>query len=94
MQDALLTKDAELRVLKLQGSIPARKDAANDEAVTSNVNAEAFAKIVAAMKSRPRSVNMENDIVQMGKIWNSVAGGQLSPSVGAAQVVSGLNNVK
>ncbi|WP_426518838.1 sugar ABC transporter substrate-binding protein [Diaminobutyricibacter sp. McL0618] len=91
---ALLTESSEINILKTTGSLPARKDAAQNSYVASDPDLKVFAGVVATLKARPNSPEIAADLVTMGKIWNSVAGGSTSPSDGATQVVSQLNNVK
>jgi multiple sugar transport system substrate-binding protein len=93
-QDALLTKSSEIYILKTTGSLPARKDAANDPYIANDPSLTVFASVVSTLKSRPNSANIADDLLAMGKIWNAVAGGTSTPSAGASQVVSQLNNVK
>lgn len=92
-KDALLTKTSEIAILKSQGSIPAREDAATDPAIAANPALTVFSKVVKTMKSRPNSTNTSNNLVVMAKIWNAVTGGTTTPAAGAQQVVSQLNKV-
>ncbi|WAH99168.1 sugar ABC transporter substrate-binding protein [Arthrobacter sp. MMS18-M83] len=93
-ENSLLNKDFELHILSLQGSIPTRSDASSAPEIKSDPSLAVFAQVVADMKARPSTPKIGDYLVQMGKIWNSVAGGQTSPADGAKQVVNQLNNVR
>ncbi|MCL2464066.1 MAG: extracellular solute-binding protein [Micrococcales bacterium] len=92
-KDSMLTKASQIGILNELGSIPVRKDAASDPAISSDPVLSTFANIVANSMARPNDPNTGTDEVTMGKIWNSVAGGVVTPDQGAQQVVSQLNNV-
>lgn len=90
-QEGLLTKSAELGILKDSGSIPSRSDLASDPAIASDPNLTVFAQVVRAQGVRPNTPKMGQYLVDMGKIWNAVVGGQTSPQQAAQQVVQQLS---
>ncbi|WP_158861679.1 sugar ABC transporter substrate-binding protein [Leifsonia sp. AG29] len=88
----LLNKQAQLDILAATGSLPVRSDAAEDPAIQSNPDLTVYAKVVKDLGSRPNTPKVSDFLNTMGKIWNSFAGGSISASEAADQVVSQLNN--
>ena len=91
---SLLDKDFELSLLKSQGNIPVRSDAADSPAISSDPNLKVFAEVVATMKNRPSTAKMSDYLLAMGKVWNSVASGLITPDEAGQQVVDTMNDVK
>ncbi len=74
------------------GSIPARADAASDEAVTSNALLDAFAQSIADNGANYPAPSVPTEAVadqqlEVGQIWSAVIGGQLTPEAAAQQMV-------
>lgn len=91
---ALLEKDSQLSILAANGSLPARSDAADATEIESDPNLAVFADVVSNLKARPSTSEMGAYLITMGKIWNSVAGGETSPEDAASEVVSELSDVE
>lgn len=77
------------------GSIPARTDAAADEAVTGNELLEPFAQAIAENGANYPSPAVPAESVadqqlEVGQIWSSVIGGQLTPEDAAEQMLEVL----
>lgn len=89
----LLEEDAQVHILETKGSIPSRLDVVEETGEIANEQVKAFAEISKEMESRPSSSNMGEYIVAMGRIWNSVASGILSPADAAAQVQAELTEL-
>lgn len=77
------------------GSIPARLDAAGDDAVTSNSLLDAFARSIAENGANYPSPAVPAESVadqqlEVGQIWSAVIGGQLTPEQAAQQMLDVL----
>jgi len=90
---ALLTTAAEKAILKDSGSIPVRKDAAQDPAMQQDPNLAVFGQVVADMGARPSTPLISDYLVATGKIWNSLAGGQISPSQASDRIIAQTSKV-
>jgi ABC-type glycerol-3-phosphate transport system substrate-binding protein len=86
-KEALLTKDSELGFLKDFGVIPVRADAAADPELSADPNLATFAQVVKGAVSRPSSPKISGYLIDVGKIWNALAGGQITPQQAAQEVV-------
>jgi multiple sugar transport system substrate-binding protein len=90
---SLLTRQAQLEVLKSTGSLPARTDAAADPAVTGDPMLKAFSQVVADLGTRPATPLISDYLVDMGKVWNAFVCGQLSSAEAADQVINEMSKV-
>jgi multiple sugar transport system substrate-binding protein len=90
---ALLTKQAQLDVLKATGSLPARTDAAADPAVTADPLLKAYSQVVADLGTRPATPLISDYLVDMGKVWNAFVGGQLNSAQAADRVIAQMSKV-
>lgn len=90
---ALLTTEAEKAILKDSGSIPVRTDAAQDPAIQQDPNLATFGQVVADMGARPSTPLISDYLVATGKIWNSLAGGQISPSQASDRLIAQTSKV-
>lgn len=85
---ALLTADAEKKRLQEAGSIPVRADAAQDPIIKEDPNLATFAQVVADLGTRPSTPKISDYLVETGKIWNALAGGQISPSEASDRLIA------
>jgi ABC-type glycerol-3-phosphate transport system substrate-binding protein len=97
LQDTYLDPQGEVMAAKNVGSIPARKDASQDPAVTKNPLLAPFATSLAENGANyPASVIPAEAVADvqtaMGQAWSSVLGGQQSPDQVATQVNSQLQS--
>jgi multiple sugar transport system substrate-binding protein len=95
LQQTYYSADGQLVPLNDVGSIPSRKDAAANEAVSGNALLAGFAKAIAdngasypAPAVPPASVADQQLVV--GQAWSSVIGGQTAPADAASKLVSDL----
>jgi multiple sugar transport system substrate-binding protein len=91
---SLLDRDFELSLLQSQGNIPVRSDAADSPEISADPNLKVFAEVVSTMKNRPSTAKMSDYLLAMGKVWNSVASGLITPDEAGQQVVDTMNDVK
>lgn len=89
----LLTAAAEKKILEEAGSIPVRSDAAQDPVIKEDPNLATFAKVVADMGSRPSTPKISDYLIATGKIWNALAGGQISPSQASDRLIAQTNTL-
>lgn len=85
---ALLTIDAEKAILKDSGSIPVRQDAAQDPVIQQDPNLATYSQVVASMGARPSTPLISDYLVITGKIWNALAGGQISPAEASDRIIA------
>lgn len=93
LEDTFFSKQGELITLKDVGSIPGRKDALNNTAITSNPLLAPFAKEVRdwgapfppAIATITKANNAELGVAQE---WSAAIAGQKSPSAAAADAVA------
>jgi len=99
LSETYFSTEGQLIAADVVGSIPARADAAQDDAVTSNALLDAFATSIdrngATYPSpaiSPQSVADQQ--LEVGQLWSSVIGGQLTPEDAAQKAVSALEALK
>jgi multiple sugar transport system substrate-binding protein len=90
--------DGEVKAAELVGSIPARLDAAQDEAVTGNELLEPFAQTYADHGANYPSAVVPPEAVAdqqltVGQAWSAVLGGQKSPADAASSAVTTLQGL-
>jgi ABC-type glycerol-3-phosphate transport system substrate-binding protein len=91
--DALLTKQAQLSILRSTGSLPARTDVAADPAVTSDPLLKTYSQVVADLGTRPATPLVSDYLVEMGKVWNAFVGGQINVGTAADRVIAQMSKV-
>lgn len=92
-KQALLTKKAETGILKDTGSIPARSDLANDPTLSSNPKLKVYTTVVKNMGTRPSNPKISEYLIDMGKVWNGLAGGQTTPQQAARQIIAQMSKM-
>lgn len=92
-ESMLLTQAKEIEILNQSGSLPARADTSSAPEIQADPRLLTYAKAVKTMGVRPNTTNLSDLIAQMGKTFNAVAGGALTPAAAAATVVAKLNSV-
>ncbi|WP_084626626.1 sugar ABC transporter substrate-binding protein [Demequina aurantiaca] len=99
LSETYFSTEGQLIAADVVGSIPARADAAQDDAVTSNALLDAFATSIDSNGANypspaiaPESVADQQ--LEVGQVWSSVIGGQLTPDAAAEQVVTALAGLK
>lgn len=93
LEQTYLGKEGQLTAMKDAGSIPARKDAAQDPAVANDPLLKPFAAEIAgsgaAYPDPAVPAKGVNDLqLAVGQAWSSVLGGQSSPSDAASALMS------
>lgn len=84
----LLTAEAEKKILEENGSIPVRADAAQDPIIQSDPALSTYAQVVADLGTRPSTPEISDYLVETGKVWNALAGGQISPSEASDRLIA------
>lgn len=84
----LLIAGAEKSILKDSGSIPVRKDAAEDPVIQQDPNLATFGHVVATLGARPSTPRISDYLVSTGKIWNALAGGQITPAEASDRMIA------
>ena len=92
-QTMLLTKDAQIAILKETGSLPVRADAAKDPAISSNPDLATYAKVVQELGARPNTPKISDYLNAMGKIWNSFVGGSTDSSEATDAIIKQLSTL-
>jgi multiple sugar transport system substrate-binding protein len=82
----LFSRDGQIAALKAVGSLPTRKDAAQDPAVSSDPIVSVYVAAVSESGSWPANAGIADARQAMGTAWSSVLAGQLSPSAAATQL--------
>jgi len=90
-EEMLLTREAQLSILKETGSLPTRRDAGADTSIQSNADLATYAKVVSELGARPNSPKISDYLNTFGRIVNSFVGGTIKADQAADQVVQQLN---
>ena len=98
LDETYFSVEGEVLAAELVGSIPARLDAAQDEAVTGNPLLEPFAQTIADNGANYPAANIPPEAVAdlqltVGQAWSSVLGGQTSPAEAATSTVTKLEGL-
>lgn len=98
LQETYLSVEGQLLALNTVGSIPARADAAQTDAVTSDPLIAAFAETIAKYgNAYPNAVvpaDVASDLgLDVGAVWSSVLARQLTPEEAADQVMEIVNRL-
>lgn len=89
----LMTRDAQMTILKEDGSLPVRQDAATDPFIKADPELVTYAKVVQELGSRPNTPKVSDYLNEMGKIWNAFAGGSITSAQAADEVVAKLSTL-
>jgi len=98
LEETYLDRDGQLISVNDVGSIPSRKDTAQDPAVTGNELLKPFAQTLADNGATyPDAVIPPKSVADVqltvGQAWSAVLGGQQSPEQAAAGVISALQSL-
>lgn len=98
LTETYYSAEGQVAATELVGSIPARLDAAQDEAVTSNPLLEPFAQTIAENGANYPAPNIPPEAVAdvqltVGQAWSAVLGGQTSATEAASSTVATLQGL-
>lgn len=98
LEETFLSKEGQLKALKLVGSIPTRADAASDDAVAKDPYLNQFSTAIAEQGTPfpdsiipPRSI--ETVYAEAGTMWSLALSGQAEPAKAAADFVAKLDTL-
>lgn len=90
LSETFWSKAGQLAILKAEGSIPARADAAQSPDVQNDANLVAWTKEVQSAGARPpvKGGDIQKATTVLGQVWSGVLSGQLSPDAAISQLKS------
>lgn len=98
LEQTYFSYDGGVTAVENVGSIPARADAAADDAVTSNALLDAFAQSITNNGANYPSPAVPAESVadqqlEVGQIWSSLIGGQITPEQASQQMIAALTEL-